>query len=79
MDTMVFGTKLECNSKDPEGDIREDSLISTEGIPGLEGTGYLFIGASSLYDGSGYQGSMLYDRGSSKTGFGWCKTGVTVE
>ena len=61
VDTVVVGTKLQCDTENTERDLCEGSVVSTENIPRLEGTGYLPVGTSRVDVGSGYQSSMLFN------------------
>jgi len=61
VDAVVVCAKLECDTENTERDLCEGSVVSTENIPRLEGTGYLPVGTSGVDVGSGYQSPMLFD------------------
>ena len=54
VDPVVVCAQLQCDPENIERDILQTSFISAENIPGLEGTGYPFIGAGGFDDGNGY-------------------------
>jgi len=79
VDTVVVCTKLQCDTENTERDLYEGSIVSTENIPRLEGTGYLAVGTSGVDVGSGYQSAMLFDGSPCSTGLGWRQEGIGAQ